>query len=115
MKTIFDHIERVNGQPHHVRRQVAFGTAATLTAIVALVWLVASVGTGVFALKETSFAQNTSGAESPAVSDNNGSQSLAGAAAASALGDTSAPTHIQIIDAQSSAPVKKAEATTIPF
>ena len=118
MKTVFDHIERVKGQPHHVRKRVAFGTAFAGTAVIALVWLVSSVGTGVFALKDTSFAQSTGG-DVPAVSSNNGSHpadsGIAGAAAAPALENGSVPARIQIIDATSTMSVKKAEPTTIPF
>jgi len=115
MKTIFDHIERVKGQPHHIRKRVAFGTAATLTALVALVWLVGSLGTGAFALKSTSFADSTGGERALTVSGVSGSQGLAGAAAAPALGNASAPARIQIIDAGPSAGGQKKAETTIPF
>ena len=59
MKTIFDHIERVQGKPHHIRSRSPFSAAAAGTAIIAFVWLVSSVGAGTFALKDTSFAQST--------------------------------------------------------
>ncbi len=117
MKTIFDHLERVKGQPHRVRKQIAFSAAAIGTAVIALIWLVGSLGTGAFALKATSFADSTGGEGTLTVSSgDNSSQGLAGAAAAPALGSASAPARIQIVDTASSTSAgKKAEPTTIPF
>lgn len=115
MKTVFEHIEHVKKQPHHVRRGVAFATAASCTALVALVWLAGSLWTGVFALKSTSFAESVA-EQSPAAAPayDNGKSGLAGAAAA--LPDTSAPAHIEIVDAASSTSgQKKAEQTILPF
>ncbi|MDO8593335.1 MAG: hypothetical protein Q7R59_00305 [bacterium] len=115
MKTIFEHIEHVKGKPHHIRRRVAFGTATAITAIIALVWLAGSLGTGAFALKTTSFADITGGEGTLIVSGNDNEQ-LAGVGAASILPNAPEPARIEIIDAvtpESSA--KKAEQTVIPF
>jgi hypothetical protein len=109
MKTIFDHIERVKGKPHHVRKQVAFASAGVLTALIAVVWVAGSLGTGAFALKDTSFGGSAAGATLTAETGN--AQGLAGAAAAN---NTAAPARIEIVDtASSTGPV--AEPTTIPF
>jgi len=117
MKTIFQHIEHVKGKPHHVRKQVAFGAATAGTALIALVWLAGSLGTGSFALKATSFADNT-GEGTLTVSNDDGSNTtsgIAGVGAAAALESASAP-RIEIIDSVASATSsKKAEQTTIPF
>lgn len=115
MKTIFEHIERVKEQPHHIRKRVAFGAAAAGTAIIAFTWLAVSIGTGAFALKDTSFAQNAENESGSAVSSDNDEQ-FAGVGAASVLKEASAPARIEIIDATSSAMSgKKAEQTIIPF
>ena len=115
MKTIFEHIEHVKGKPHHIRKRVAFGAAGACTAVVALIWLVGSLGTGAFALKDTSFAQSTSGVTNVTDSGANDEQ-LAGVGAASVVGKKSAPARIEIIDASpSTSSVKKIEQTTIPF
>lgn len=115
MKTIFDHIERVQGKPHHIRKRIAFGAAAAGTTVIALAWLVSSVGTGAFALKDTSFAQSTGEEGTPAITGDNTEQ-LAGVGAASALSGASAPAHIEIIDtASSTSEQEKTEQTTIPF
>lgn len=115
MKTIFDHIERVQGKPHHIRKRIAFGAAAAGTAVIALVWLVSSIGTGAFALKDTSFAQST-GEEGTLTAAGDNTGQLAGAGAAPVLSGASAPAYIEIIDAASSTSgQKKAEQTVIPF
>ena len=102
MKTIFEHIEHMKGKPHHVRKRVAFVTAACGTAVIALVWLVGSLGTGAFAIRGATFAEST-GAE-PA------------AATAAAVESADVPAHIEIIDASSPAfKAKQTEQTTIPF
>ncbi|HCR52526.1 TPA: hypothetical protein DIV48_02650 [Candidatus Kaiserbacteria bacterium] len=115
MRTVFQHIEHIQGKPHHIRRRVAFGAAAAGTALIALVWLASSIGTGAFALKNTSFAGNAGEAEAPTVSGNAGPQNLAGTAAA-VQSNTSGPARIEIVDADSSATAgKKAEQTILPF
>ncbi len=111
MKTIFEHIEQVKQQPHHVRKQVALAAAASCTALVALVWLVGSVSSGVFAIRDGATSATSASSE---VADNQG---LAGAGAAAAFQQSEVtPAHIEIIDAAPSASAqKKAEQTTIPF
>lgn len=115
MKTVFDHIERVKGKPHHIRKRIAFGAAAAGTTVIALAWLVSSVGTGVFALKDTSFAQSAGEEGTPTITGDNTEQ-LAGVGAAAILLGASAPARIEIIDTASSTSEQgKAEQTTIPF
>lgn len=117
MKTIFEHIEHIKGKPHHIRKQVAFGAASAGTAIIALVWLAGSLGTGAFALKATSFADSMGGEAALIVSGDSGSeQSLAGVAEAPTVWSASASARIQIIDATSSTMSgERAEQTIIPF
>jgi hypothetical protein len=113
MKTIFQHIEQVRQQPHHIRKQVVVATAAVGTALIALVWLVGSVTTGAFSIRETAVSAPSTVA---AAADIFGNQNLAGAGAAAALSQVDAtPAHIEIIDSSPVASGKKAEQTTIPF
>lgn len=109
MKTFFEHIEHVRGQPHHVRKQVAFAAAAGLTALIAFVWLSASLATGAFAIRDNGLAGAADAAAG--VVD---SQNLAGAGAAAVLPAADAPVRIEIVD---TAPAKQkpAEQTVIPF
>jgi hypothetical protein len=117
MKTIFEHIDRVKAKPHHIRKQIAFVSAAVGAGLIALVWLVGSVTTGAFSIKGSSFAANAEqGSTVTAGGDTSGNQNLAGVGAAAALPDASVPAHIEIIDAASAtAGQKQAEQTTIPF
>ncbi len=112
MKTIFQHIEHVRGKPHHIRKRVAFATAAGVTAVIAFVWLAGSLTTGAFAIQGSTFADSTGqGATVTAAGNTSG---LAGAAAALPSADANAPAHIEIVDVASATPAKP-EQTTIPF
>lgn len=111
-KIVLDHIERMKGKPHHIRKRVAFGISGGVAGLIAVAWLGGSLASGTFAIQGSSFAENVkqesmivSGAANP---------NLAGAAAT--LKDASAPAHIEIVDTTPPAPkVKKAEQTTLPF
>ncbi|HUY05215.1 MAG TPA: hypothetical protein VMV62_00615 [Candidatus Paceibacterota bacterium] len=114
MKNLFDHIERIKGKPHHVRKQIAFGAAAGLSAFIALVWFAGSIATGAFAIRNTSFAANTAQENTVATTSASGDQGLAGAAAA--VQDANAPAHIEIVDTGAAAPAKSTPTQTIlPF
>lgn len=116
MKTVFEHIEYVKGQPHHIRKGVAFTVAAAVSGLIGLVWIIASLATGSFAVQGSSFADATGAGGVEAVVSDNGSQGLAGAATAPALQGADARARIEIVDTTSSTrPTKKAEQTTIPF
>jgi hypothetical protein len=115
MKTIFEHIEYVKGKPHHIRKQVAFAAAAGITALIALVWLGASLGTGVLALKGNSFADSAKGTGTLTTGTADKNAALAGAAAALPNTNQNAPAHIEIVDTSSPSSGKKAEQTTLPF
>lgn len=115
MKTVSEHIEYVKGKPHHIRKGIAFSAAAGCTTLVAFVWLAESLWSGAFALKSSSFAD--SARQSPeAIVYDSGKSGLAGVAAALSEDERAdAPVHIEIVDAASSTPEKKAEQTIIPF
>ena len=114
MKTIFDHIEHVKGKPHHVRKRVAFGAAASGATLIALVWFVQSISSSAFALKNTSFADSTKEESVVVTSADRENQNVAGAAAA--LRGSSAPAYIEIVDVASSTPkTKQVEQTILPF
>ena len=111
MKILLKHIDRIKEKPHHVRKQVAFAAAGTITALIAIFWVATSLATGAFALKDTSFADATGGSAGLAASGSE-AENLAGAAAA--FGAPPAPARIEIVDAASSTG-KKPEPTIIPF
>ncbi len=113
MKTISDHIDYVKGQPHHVRKRVAFGAAAGVSTLIALVWLVGGVATGSFAIQGSTFATATQ-ANAVATTSAFDNRGLAGAAAG--VQDADAPAHIEIVDTGVSASAKKqSDQTILPF
>ncbi len=121
---MIDFIKRLQAKPLHVRERIAYGTAAGVTSIVALVWFTTSLmTTGMLAPELSSAAYfNLHHEASDAVVDrtsNTASGYLAGAAAAS-LGarESSSKAHLQIVSvshsstlAASSTPRK----TVLPF
>jgi hypothetical protein len=112
MMFIMRHIEIVHEKPEHVRRQIAFGIAIGLTAIIALFWLSLSLATGVFAVENTySFGEGLAVEEQAPEPEG-----VVGAAAA-ILGVSSEPAHIEIVDTSvhSTLDAKKIEETIIPF
>ena len=124
MKTVFEHLEHVKGKPHHVRKRVAFGAAASLTALVALVWFVGTLSAGVLAIQGSSFAQSAEQESVAVTGSDSGNQNqngnLAGAAAAlpagQSSGSASGPARIEIVTvASSTTGTQQADETTIPF
>jgi len=116
MKTVFEHIEHVRGKPHHVRKRVAFASAAIGTIAIALVWFVGSLSFGTFAISSNSFADGTGHSSSVTTESTDVNAGLAGAAAALPPQSVNAPAHIEIIDTSPATPEKKpTEETTIPF
>jgi len=114
MKTLFEHIEHIQGKPHHVRKQIAFAAAGLGSALIALVWFAGSIATGAFALNGGSVALNADQGSSTTEASDIGGQ-VAGAAAAVSSPD--APAHIEIIDTSApSVPAKKpSDQTILPF
>ena len=117
MKKILEHIEYVKGKPHHVRKQVAFGAAAIMSALIAFVWLAGNYASGTFALRDTSFASATGQGDVIRAEQGDAStQGLAGVGAAAALENAKdAPAHIGIIDTAPAMPKKQPEQTILPF
>jgi len=110
MKTLTDHIEYVKGQPHHVRRSVAFGVSGVFTAFVGLVWISGSLVSGAFRIQGSSFA-DAHNAEVQVAAPSNAN--LAGVAAAFS---PAPPPSIQIVDTSSTSVKTQAlEPTIIPF
>jgi hypothetical protein len=122
MMPLTRHIEDVRQRPEHIRRQIALGVAALITAIIALIWLGTSVATGAFALKGSSFADATSGAPTKQFAASTGGfGNLVGAASAVFTGGVKGgEAHIEIVDTGKSSTLdtKKAaaaEPTILPF
>ncbi len=118
MKTPLEHIEHIKGKPHHIRKNIAYGVAGATTAVVALVWLVASLSTNAFAITGSSFAESTGQTAVVVTSPGgNGDPNIAGAAAATLPSDPTAPAHIEIVNtnAASSTATPPPEKTRLSF
>jgi hypothetical protein len=115
MRTLFDHIEHVKGQPHHVRKRVALGSAGGIAAVVGILWFGGSLAGGAYAIHGSNFAISTGAESAPSTASVSGTSQLAGAAAALDSKDTG-PARIVIVDSSSSAATSTpADQTTIPF
>lgn len=113
MQRIIRHIDKVKEQPHHIRKQVAFGAAGALTGLVALVWVGVSLSTDAFAIDGSDFARST-GQSSEITTVPGGNTNLAGAAAA--LEEDEDTPRIEIVPVGTTSPAKApVEQTTIPF
>lgn len=113
------HIQKLQEKPLHIRERIAFGTSASITAIVALGWLVGMSASGSFSLATKSIAESVRPPETVSntlVEGSTNIKSLLGAAGA-ALGNPEVPAAIRIIDTHESStlPDDQTAATVIPF
>ncbi|HEX2792407.1 MAG TPA: hypothetical protein VHO23_01685 [Candidatus Paceibacterota bacterium] len=98
-RTVTDHLEHLRAKPHHVRRQISFLAALVVTGLVTAGWLGAMATSGSFALDTTTLADG--GAEGATLTNaRNDFSSLLGAAGA-AIGATSSPREITVVDVKS--------------
>lgn len=114
MKSITAHIEYVQGQPHHIRRNIATGVAAGISAFVALVWFVGNYAVGTFAIHGNAFAMNAGQSATVATTSEPGNPGIAGVAGS--LQEKTAPIHIEVVDTHP--PVtsqKQSDKTILPF
>lgn len=110
MKSLSHHIRTVKGKPHHIRKRVAFGAAFVVAGVIGAIWAGASLATGAFAIKGSSFADATS--QKPVVATTPTAASLA--ASPAEAGTNQEPAHIEIVDAKPKVAPAPA-ATSIPF
>lgn len=110
MQAVFNHIERMKAKPHHVRKHLAFLYAGIVAGLIGVVWFIANLTSGTFAIGNATFADSVK--QAPVATVPEQPSGLAGAAAAAT--DASAPAHIEIVNT-TPAPAPKAEPTTLPF
>ncbi len=109
---MFTYLETLKVKPGHIRERIAFGTAAGVTAVVAVGWVAVVASSGTFALSPID----------PAVQQEVGSafadtrsnfDSLLGAVGAAQSGQDSASGIV--VETQSSTTADAAQPTVIPF
>lgn len=110
------YIEQLKEKPEHIRHRYAIGTAAGITGLVAVAWVVAHAATGTFALNPT--PPEDGAASMPEPSSSSFSE-LLGAAGASFGGASSEP-NVTVVDGETTstiapAPAAQTDATVIPF
>ncbi len=118
MKKISKHIAYLKSKPHHVRKRIAFGTAATITTLIGVLWFGASFSSGSYAITGSNFAQSTgSSTVAPVVHSAENTNKLAGVAAAFYSSEQTKPAHIEIIDTATTSTLsqKNTDRTIIPF
>ena len=102
MRSVFEHVDRVRAKPHHIRRRVALGGAGTLTGLIAVVWLGASLATGTFALKGSNFAEMTGAA--PGERARAAAAGATAGAAAATESRPDAPAHVEVVPSGAGVP-----------
>jgi hypothetical protein len=122
---MFEHLERLRNKPHHVRRNIALGSAGALTALLAVGWLTATIAGGSLALQPVPLdPTGATAAIASSVSDTSSSfsQLLGAVGAATGISGSSTAPQLQIVDgAQSSTLAAKVSTSTassqtvIPF
>lgn len=116
MKKLFGHIEHIKDKPHHIRKQVAYGTAGAGTALISLVWLIGSLSSGAFAIQGSSFADSIKQNAVVVANPESNGENLAGAAAAFSEGTAAVPPRIEIVTTEvATSSAIQQEQTTIPF
>lgn len=111
---MMDFIERLRAKPEHVRRRIALAASAGVTAVVALLWLIAISSSGVLALGSGSSSDSTL---TSAFSGKAGSTASAFSAAAALFGGASGD-GIEVVGTESSSTLDERpaeERTVIPF
>lgn len=101
MAAVSEHLERLRAKPHHVRRQIAFGTSVALTALVAVGWMGSLLSTPKLAIERTPTNGEEVNFEESLTQTQSNFSSLMGAAGA-ALGATSSPSKIEVVDTKTS-------------
>ena len=97
MAAVTEHLERLRAKPHHVRRQIAFSASVVITALVAVGWMGAMVSSPKFAIDQ----RPTEGDEvdfGSAITDTRSNFSDLVGAAGAALGASSSPAAITVVD-----------------
>ncbi|MES2994779.1 MAG: hypothetical protein V4681_01980 [Patescibacteria group bacterium] len=97
MAPLSHHLERVRAKPHHEQRKIAFATALGVTGLVTLGWLGALASSPVLALNPRSNQSEELNMQDALTDTRSNFSELAGAAAA-AIGATTSPARITVVD-----------------
>ncbi|MGE5541370.1 MAG: hypothetical protein ACM3TU_03795 [Bacillota bacterium] len=117
-KRIHEVVHTLRQKPQHVRENIALGVSGGVTLLVALGWLAATVSGGVLAPSSGTLADNHADVKQALSDGQNNFSTLLGAAGA-AMGASSSPATITIVDTEVHStldqPSVPADATVIHF
>jgi hypothetical protein len=105
--TLSGHIQTLKEKPHHVRHGIAIGTAGAVSGVVAIAWVAAIMSSGALSLRPTQIAQNDGASLGSALEGEKTNFSELLGAAGAALGATSSPASLTIVDAGSSSSLER--------
>ena len=112
---------KLKQKPEHVRRQIAVGTSAGITALVGIIWVATMASSGAFALDtsgtaNTNAASNTPSTDAFALSGTNVKSNFSQLVGAvdSAVGATTSKPSLTIIDGTTTSSFDQASANTNP-
>ncbi len=114
-------IQKIRSKPPHIRERIAYTTAAGISGLLAIVWIITSVQTGILGPKESPTAFFEAGQHSAiaaVVNPKSESGGLLGEAAAMITNKkSSAPAYLKIITIShtSTVPATTTQQTVIPF
>lgn len=118
MARVHEVVHTLRQKPQHVRENIALGVSGGITLVVALGWLAATSASGTFALSPSTFGTNDANVSEAVASSKSNFSELLGAAGA-ALGATTTPPTITIVDTEVHStldnPALPADATVIHF
>ena len=115
------YVHHIKAKPEHVRKRVAIGAAAGITALIAIVWIVTLSGSGALALSQDASPIDKANSQNPQLATG-GTKStveqLLGAVGAA--GATSSAPALTIVDGQSNSTFQQPapnsnNATVLPF
>lgn len=122
-----DYIQKLKQKPEHVRRRIAVGTSASITALVGIIWVTAMTGSGAFALGTgTNAPKQAPSTDAFALDGTNVKSNMSQLTAAvdAATGATTSPASLTIVDGTTTSsigqPTKQASGnntsdTVLPF
>jgi hypothetical protein len=119
-KRVHEVVHSLRQKPQHVRENIAIGVSGGITLLVALGWFAATAASGTFSLSPsaTLASTNTADMQQTVASSKDNFSQLLGAAGA-AIGASSTPTTITVVDTQVHStldqPQVDANATVIHF
>jgi hypothetical protein len=112
--SITDYINKLKGKPGHVRHQIAFGTAAGTTVLVAAGWVAVLLSSHPFAPDNSAYAQASDNSTTLSAAFDKTRSSFTNLLGAVGAANSAQPANI-VVETQASTTVDQGQPTVIPF